>query len=439
MLGLGLLVSACSATAPATEIPATPMPIQSAVRTVTPGATPTMSLAATRPPSGAPSSGSPSTSPSGEPSTGAWTVTGSMITPRTLHTATLLPDGRVLVTGGVALNKEDAPSLSSAELYDPQTGLWTATGGMHYAHAWHSATLLANGTVLVAGGRINGKPGNNCPAECPPSQIDPSGAIAAAETYDPGTGAWTVTGSMTSPRFEHTATMLDDGRVLVVGAELAPDLLLESTEIYDPQTGVWSRTGDLITRRWQQYAVALPSGQVLVCGGYGPLPTGIVGTLAEAELYDPHKGEWRYAPDLLTPRAQRGVAVSLADGTVLLAGGDGGGDHMLASTELYNPDTGGIATASMSTTRGEPAGVLLADGRVLVVGGFDIPGTGSILTSAETYDPATGTWKAGTDMQVPRFDFEATLLADGRVVVTGGAGAATIESSAEIFDPTFSR
>jgi len=352
-----------------------------------------------------------------------------MMTPRALHTATLLPNGKVLVAGGIAVDKEDTPALNSAELYDPATGAWIATGEMHYAHSWHTATLLANGTVLVAGGQINGLPGNNCPAQCPPSQIDPSGAIAAAEIYDPSTGTWSVTGSMTSPRFEHTATLLDDGRVLVVGAELAPDYLVAATELYDPAMGTWTRTGDLNTPRWQQFTVKLPGGRVITAGGFGG------SALSSVEIYDPATGNWKLAGGLLAPRVERGVAFTLDNGSVLLAAGDGGGDRMLASAELYKPAKGSTATSSMSTTRGEPAFAKLADGRVLVVGGFDIPGTGVILTSAEVYDPAAGTWSAAGDMSVARFDFEATLLNDGRVLVTGGTGDGVIKSSAEIFDP----
>jgi hypothetical protein len=374
---------------------------------------------------------SPSPAPSSSTPVSAWTVTGSMVTPRTLHTATLLPDGRVLVAGGRAVGGDDVPALSSAELYDPATGTWTATGNMHYARAWHTATLLANGTVLVAGGQVDGLPGGNCPAECPSSQVDPSGAIAAAEIYDPSTGAWSLTGSMTSPRFEHTATLLDDGRVLVAGAELAPDKLIASTELYDPATGSWTSTGSLNTARWQQFAVKRLDGQVLIAGGYGP------SLLRSVEIYGPGTGTWRQATDLLAPRAQRGVAVTLRDGSMLIAAGDGGNDHMLASAEIYRVNGGSTATGSMNITRGEPAYALLSDGRVLVVGGFDVPGTGKVLTSAEVFDPAAGTWSSAGDMSVDRFDFNATVLADGRVLVTGGTSMSGIESSAEIYDPAF--
>src|SRR3954447_8281771 len=130
--------------------------------------------------------------------------------------------------------------------------------------AWHTATLLRSGLVLVAGGKCPGPATKGCP-----SVGDPSGAIAESELYNPKTGRWTATGTMTSPRFEHTATLLADGKVLVAGAELAPDAILASTELYDPATGRWTSVGNMQTARWQQFPVGLRAAPALVGGGYG--------------------------------------------------------------------------------------------------------------------------------------------------------------------------
>jgi Kelch motif/Galactose oxidase, central domain len=374
------------------------------------------------------------------PAVGTWKATDSMAVARKLHTATLLPDGKVLVAGGVD-SDDDASfrSLASAELYDPRTGTWSATGSMLHPRAWHTATLLPNGLVLVAGGQCPGLYEKACPAI-----EDPSGAMPDAELYDPKTGAWKATGSMTSPRFQHTATLLADGSVLVAGAELSPDLLIASTELYDPATGRWTATGNLLTARWQHFAVGLPGGGALVAGGYGatsPTTHALVNTV---ELYSPKTGAWRAGSPLLVGRAQGGAAVLLNTGLVLIAGGDGGGDHMLASAELYDPATGTRGTGAMGTTRAEFSSSILPDGRVLAVGGFDVPGTGKLLSSAELYDPAAGTWLSAGAMDSARFDFTATLLRDGRVLVTGGSaipadhvvpGANTVSSSAEIYLP----
>jgi len=363
-----------------------------------------------------------------------------MAVARKLHTATLLPDGKVLVAGGVDSDDDaSAKALASAELYDPRTGTWSATGSMLHPRAWHTATLLPNGLVLVAGGQCPGLYEKGCPAV-----EDPSGAMPDAELHDPKTGTWKATGSMTSPRLEHTATLLADGKVLVAGAELAPDAIVASTELYDPATGRWTATGDLLTGRWQQFAVGLPDGGALVAGGYGPISLAPHRLLNSVELYSPKTGAWRTGPMLLVGRAQGGAAVLLRNGSVLIAGGDGGGDHSLAAAELYDPATGSRATGAMSTTREEFASALLSDGKLLAVGGFDVPGTGKLLSSAEIYDPSTGAWRSAGAMFMARFDFGATLLDDGHVLVTGGSAIAadhvvpaadTVSSTAEIYAP----
>jgi hypothetical protein len=187
-----------------------------------------------------------------DPAHGTWTATGSMGNARASHTATLLPNGKVLVAGGDDVG-------SSAELYDPETGTWTATGSLGNARASHTATLLPNGKVLVAGG---------------------FGGRSSAELYDPGTGTWTATGSMSDRRVSHTATLLPNGKVLVAGGQ--GNNLLSSAELYDPASGTWTATGSLGNARAGHTATLLPNGKVLVGGG---VDTG--GTLlSSAEFYD---------------------------------------------------------------------------------------------------------------------------------------------------------
>jgi len=416
-----LLVAGCGGSAPTSSMPA--------AATSSAGAGTPATTAVTFEPS----------NPSG-PAVGTWRQTASMSVARKLHTATLLPDGKVLVAGGMD-SDDDASfkSLASAELYDPGRGTWSATGSMLHPRAWHTATLLPNGLVLVAGGQCPGLYEKTCPAV-----EDPSGAMPDAELYDPKTGTWTATGSMISPRFQHTATLLADGRVLAAGAELAPDLFIAATELYDPATGRWTATGDLLTARWQHFAVGLPDGGALVAGGYGATSPTTHALVNSVELYGPGTGAWRAGSPLLVARAQGGAAALLKTGRVLIAGGDGGGDHMLAAAELYDPATGTRATGAMSTTRAELSSAMLADGRVLAVGGFDVPGTGKLLSSAELYDPSTGAWRSAGAMHWARFDFTATLLADGRVLVTGGSAIAAdhvvsaadgVSPWAEIYSP----
>ncbi|MEO6059490.1 MAG: kelch repeat-containing protein [Candidatus Limnocylindria bacterium] len=202
-------------------------------------------------------------------STGTWSATGSMTTARVYHTATLLADGKVLVAGG---GGGSTPVTASAELYDPSSGTWSATGDMITARSLHSATLLADGKVLVAGGH------------------DPGEAFASAELYDSSSGTWSAIGSLTTARTGHTATLLADGTVLVAGGNISAELgaPLASAELYDPSTGSWSATGSMTTTRSGHTATLLADGTVLVAGGQGPSPSFDV--LASAELYDPSSG-----------------------------------------------------------------------------------------------------------------------------------------------------
>jgi len=402
-----LATSACasSAATPSAPISQTSSPTAAA---------PSPTLAATQP-------ATPSPLP-----VGTWTVTGSMITTRAEFTATLLPNGKVLVAGGTASNNNESEVLASAELYDPTTGNWSATGNMVWPRGQHTATLLASGKVLVAGGL--------CERGTP---LCPLGALASAELYDQATGKWTATGSMTTPRYLHTATLLDDGNVLVAGAE-HNDGILASTELYNPGNGKWTATARMITARTQQFAVKLADGKVLVAGGFGPVSPTDHGPLVSAEVYDPATRKWSPTGDLPAAHVGMGTIALLRDGKVLLAGGGGSGDPMLASAELYDPSTGTwTSTASMLAPRGESASTLLADGRVFVVGGFSDPSVPNapLLASAELFDPKSGSWFDAGGMSAGHFDLTATLLANGQVLVTGGFNPDGVTASTELYDP----
>ncbi len=242
-----------------------------------------------------------------------------MGTARGEHTATLLPSGKVLVAGGFDLSN----ALSSAELYDPVTGTWTATGSMSTARYDHTATLLPNGQALVAAGTD--------------SDFRP---LRSAELYDPASGTWTATGSMVAARGRHTATLLPSGKVLVAGGFNG----LSSAELYDPASGTWSATGSMGTARFDHTATLLPSGEVLVAGGYNFND----GYLSSAELYDPASGTWSATGGMGTARAQH-TATLLPNGKVLVAGGSNG--VALSSAELYVSDGGGELTLVSAASR----------------------------------------------------------------------------------------
>jgi hypothetical protein len=360
---------------------------------------------------------------------GAWTATwGGM--PKAFNvgrsspegqTLTLLHDGRVLVAGGL----DGQPSV---ELYDPSRGTWTATGAMIEPGAeGRTATLLPDGTVLVAGGYVGHAPY----------------AAASAELYDPGTGTWTATGSMNQGRFYQTATLLPDGKVLVAGGHGSGGHL-SSAELYDPLTGSWTATGSMNEGREFHTATLLLNGRVLVVGGEGIVGvSGIDGSLASAELYDPRSGSWTATGSMTEARLGYVPATLLSDGRVLVAGGDSstqvvqpdtggaGPDPLtLAAAELYDPRSGSwTATGSMTEARRDHTVTLLPNGAVLVAGGYRID-TRSLVASAELYDPASGTWTPTASMIVARSGHTAIVLADGRVLVAGGG-----YSSAELYDP----
>jgi hypothetical protein len=186
-----------------------------------------------------------------DPASGTWTLTGSLNTARYLHTATLLPNGMVLVAGGLDSNLN---ALPSAELYDPASGTWTATGNLNTACALHTATLLSNGMVLVAGGHDG-------------PTFAPSDILSSTELYDPTSGTWTFTGNLNTARQSHTATLLPNGMALVAGGFECCSPTSASAELYYPTIGTWTFTGNLNTARAFHTATLLPNGMVLVAGG----------------------------------------------------------------------------------------------------------------------------------------------------------------------------
>lgn len=314
---------------------------------------------------------------------------------RTSHTATMLADGKTLVAGG-SLN---VSPLATALLYDAVARIWQETGSLGTARSNHSATRLLDGTVLVAGG------------------TDGSSAFSSAEIYHPNTGSWTPTGALGKARSGHAATLLPNGKVLVSGGQDASGSLLNS-EIYDPASGAWSPTiGDLAAARTHHSATLLPSGQVLVTGGLGQS-----GALSSSELFDPSSGTWTSTVGTLAVARSAHSATLLTDGTVLVVGGEGE-SGALSNAEIFDPsrDTW-TPIGSLSSPRTGHTATCLSNGLVLVTGG----GNASSLTlpTAETYDPTTGTWTSAEGLMAPRKGHTATLLPDGTVILAFGTKAA---------------
>lgn len=338
----------------------------------------------------------PAPSLTGAPVPARWLPSGRMISPHAFHTATLLGDGTVLVAGGLLNDRLDGQVLAAAERYDPTRGTWTATVPMRQARWGHTATLLPDGTILVAGSYSNGG--------------DP---LASAELYDPRAGRWTAGASMTTGRGGHTATLLLDGRVLVVGGG-AEDTNGEggprsaTAELYDPASGQWSRTGSMVEARTGFSTTLLADGRVLVAGGDGGFTA--------AELYDPGSGRWTATGSMSNGRFGH-TGTRLGDGSVLVTGGCACSEPgAITSAERYDPVSGRwTATGSMSTGRIAHQATLLANGLVLVVDG----GPADAEPSSETYDPNDGRWMVSARPLRSRQGYSATLLSDGTVLVAG--------------------
>jgi WD40 repeat protein len=301
------------------------------------------------------------------PAAGTWAVTGQMNTPRIAATATLLPDGQVLVAGG---SGGSSNALASAELYNPAAGTWSVTGSMHQGRSGlngqgASATLLPDGQVLVAGGEDAN-----------------FNLLSSAELYNPATGTFTPTGSMTTPRVGQSATLLGNGKVLMAGGTAA-------AELYNPATGRFTATGSMSASRGGNVGTLLPDGDVLV--------TGRAQTFAE--LYHPATGQWSNAsaglPACISTMECRlfSTATLLPTGNVLVAGGLVGlvsNPQTTPTAMLYHPDTNTwTSTGSMTTGRENQTATLLPDGQVLMAGGtlFDHPHVLQFLASAELYTP----------------------------------------------------
>jgi hypothetical protein len=331
----------------------------------------------------------------------AFTPAGNLTRPREFHAATLLPNGKVLITGG--FDTWSAQTWASAEVYDPSNGSFTATGGMTTPRQMHSATLLPDGTVLIAGGNLYGPQ-------------------SSAELYDPSTGTFSATGSMTIPRTLHTATLLNNGTVLIAGGQPS----VTNAELYDPSTGTFSATGDM-TEAGADTATLLPNGQVLVtrCVYFCYDPS----KPSHAELYDPVTGTFARTGDMIDPyQGARPATILLTNGQVLIAGGDLGDFGGSASAEIYDPATGAFSATGKMTADIDywRAATLLPDGKVFIAG-ESLGESGHACLSnptvcvgtAELYDPMMGTFSAPSDSQSEE-GHASTLLPDGTVLLSGG-------------------
>ena len=336
----------------------------------------------------------------------------SMLTARDSHTATLLPNGKMLVTGGRGVST----NVASAELYEPGTGAWTLTASLNTPRSAHTATLLNNGKVLVTGGFTGTE------------------VSSSTELYDPGTSAWALAAPLNVGRMKHTATRLLNGMVLIAGGMLANETPIADAEIYDPVSAICIPTGTMNNARNRHSATLLPNGMVLVVGGLSNAP------LDSAELFNPNSGAWTPAASPKQARIDH-TATLLPNGNVLIVGGASRTAN-LSLAQLYDPISDSWAMAGVLTTaRSFHTATLLPDGTVLVAGGYQSSGGGIFPVAAERWQPESGAWIPAGNMVGGREWHTAVLLANGKVLLAGGYNSYTRPrtlSAAELyFDDAF--
>lgn len=335
-----------------------------------------------------------------------WQATSPPAVARSGATATLLADGDVLIAGG---------ATTKVELYDPTTHTFSMTGSMSTNRVDATATLLASGDVLVAGGRAASR------------------QLASAELYDPSTGAWSATGSMTVARSGQTATLLPDGDVLVAGGGCNPGHscdagsfldTLSSAEVYHPDTGTWTKAGHMTAGRQDGIAALLGDGDVLVAGGFTFCDDDFCNDTSSANLYDPATNSWQTTQKLPT-QLEAASATVLQNGSLLVAGGtrlnsDTDSNVPLRTAELYDPSSGTwTRTAAMPSIHVGQSAALLPNGWVLVASGQ--------TASSQVYQPAKNIWVSTGGTGATRRLQTMTALANGDVLLTGGGVASAVQ------------
>lgn len=386
-----------------------------------------------------------------DPATNSWSSAGDTSIPRDGSTATVLPNGKVLVVGG-------DETVASADLYDPVKNTWAPAATPHSARGGHTATLLKNGKVLIVGG-LNANP--------------------SVEIYDPASDAWTVAASVTGARSRFTSTLLQNGKVLVTSGESAslspPQASTTPPQLYDPESDSWTQAGTMNLYRSLYQATLLKDGRVLVVGGFGgvssceaynpvtnswstvaSLNTGrshftmvelangklmVVGGYANGtfpkttEIYDPILNTWSYGNSINTSR-HFSTTIQLQDGRVMIAGGESSTNVYTATAEILDPAAPSVSSAAtMSALREQQVSVMLPNGNILVAGGYKM-NPNSVIGTAEIYHSDTDSWSSAGSLSVARCYHTGTLLPDSNVIVVGGStdGVNTSVATVDVYD-----
>lgn len=351
--------------------------------------------------------------------TGTWRQAAKLVQRRRNHTITLLPDGSVLVIGGWGGNREFAHRLGTAERWSPTTKKWRRAGKLAQPRHGHTASLLRDGRVLVAGGIGSGR----------------HRMLSSVEIWNPRTNRFKTITPMNHARSDHVAVTLKDGRVFVAGG-LKGIHALKSAEVWHPKQGRWLDGGTMKDARVDLGITLLPDNRVLVSGGF------CLQRLRSAEVWSPKSNTFTATGQMKLAR-DRHRADLLPDGRVIVSGGTAASTPIAAgdtSAEIWDPITGKWAiSARMNVFRSLHATVVLLDGQVLALGGRCLGArcpSGGITRSVERWNPKTGRWHLEASMKTHRSEFGAVVLKTGRVLVVGGANEQTADNTAscELFD-----
>lgn len=344
---------------------------------------------------------------------GRFVAAGSLATARSGHSATRLKDGRVLVVGGRSV--DGLRALASVELYEPRARTWSAVASLRTARANHTATLLADGRVLVAGGiSLVGE-----------GEAARFAALSSAEVYEPKQNQWVPVGAMAEPRNGHSATVLVDGAVLVVGGSREARTFLRSVERFEPGAGVFTAGPPLAGPRALHAAVRLDDGSVVVVGGRDAK-----GTLEAAERFE--GGAWGASPPMTEPRQRMGAVVLEERGVVVVGGQTGTSSTNLAETWRPGEQAWRPLENHLSLALSGHSATLLPGGDVLVVGGE--PPNDVDTVRAQRWHKASHQWCLAGALRTGRKAHTATLLNDGRVLVVGGVSGGVPEKSVEVWE-----
>ena len=363
----------------------------------------------------------------------AWISSPDMSMPRTKHVSTVLSDDRIFVHGG--LNNSEI--LLHAEIYEPESKQWISSNSSFLPRVGHSVTTLNDGRVLIIGGYLSEEvleenSGDLCQTfirDIYTGTLDNGYGCkdgwVVTEIYDPSTDTSKMSTSLITPRWKHTATLLNDGKVLVVGGTNNSSSILEA-EIFDPSTETWTDVGPMFHPRSGHTASLLSDGRGLVSGGFTYVP------ISYAEIYDVKEG-WIKTENLMGPRYMHS-AVPLSDGEVLVIGGRAGLFTNLTRTELYDSNAGSWSIKGKMPIALWDHSVIPVDcNKVLLVGGKKSDGSPSELTYI--FEPTTGRYQSIAKLNKPRFGHSATGMADGSVVIAGGSTAELLLSdSVEILN-----